>query len=341
MRLHHQLTHSLTFDHEDHLLNDMQFAEIKANTVLAVRHMQIIKDEDHISAAEICDVLLIVTGGTLCMVQSENGYVPCFGLADRLKKYDKFYDGEKATELGLPSDTLITPVTPYKKRIRFKVIEFEKLIDSSNITVEDQMRIAQVIFDNYKSFDGFVVLHGTDTMAYTSSLLSFVLENLNKTVVLTGSQIPLSELRNDAIDNLLGALLVAGPFLIPEVVLYFNNKLYRGNRASKTNCSALAAFNSNNFEPLGSFGVTFDVHWDLVLKYQSGNLKLSKSLEQNISYLVVSPCLNLKTIRLCLNNSKAVIISGYGLGNLPTANQELMDTLKHAVERGVIVCIKT
>jgi lysophospholipase len=102
-------------------------------------------------------------------------------------------------------------------------------------------------------------------MAYTSSLLSFVLENLNKTVCITGSQIPLSELRNDAVDNLLGALLVAGQFLIPEVVLYFNHRLLRGNRASKTSSNALAAFNSVNYEPLGTFGVTFDVKWEQVL----------------------------------------------------------------------------
>jgi hypothetical protein len=104
--------------------------------VLAVREMQIVKDESHITSAEICDVLLIVTGGTLCMVHSDDGYVPSFGLAQRLKKYDKFYDEEKAAELNLAEDTLITPVTPFKKRIRFKVVEFEKLIDSSNITVE-------------------------------------------------------------------------------------------------------------------------------------------------------------------------------------------------------------
>ena len=199
------------------------------------------------------------------MVQSENGYVASKGLAKRLKAYDKFYDRAKAEKLGLPEDTLITPITPYKKRIRFKVLEFEKLIDSSNITVQQQMEIAQCIFDNYNFYDGFVVLHGTDTMAYTSSLLSFVLENLNKTVCVTGSQIPLSELRNDAVDNLLGALLVAGPFLIPEVVLYFNNRLMRGNRASKTSCNALAAFNSVNYDVLGAFGVTFDVRWELVL----------------------------------------------------------------------------
>jgi len=119
------------------------------------------------------------------------------------------------------------------------------------------------------------VLHGTDTMAYTSSLLSFVLENLNKTVCITGSQIPLSELRNDAAENLLGALLVAGPFLIPEVVLYFNSKLIRGNRASKVASDKLAAFNSVNYQLLGEFGVTFDVKWDLILSSQRGELKLA------------------------------------------------------------------
>jgi lysophospholipase len=239
--------------------------------VLAVRQNQILnEDSAHFSAQEICDVLVIATGGTITMVQSENGYVSSKGLANRLKRYDQFYDIEKAKELGLKEDTLITPVTPYGKRIRFRVLEFEKLIDSSNITVAQQMDIARCIYDNYKSYDGFVVLHGTDTMAYTSSLLSFVLENLNKTVVLTGSQIPLSELRNDAVDNLLGALLVAGPFLIPEVVLYFNAKLMRGNRASKTNCNALFAFNSMNYDFLGAFGVTFDVKWELILQYQSG-----------------------------------------------------------------------
>jgi 60kDa lysophospholipase len=95
------------------------------------------------------------------------------------------------------------------------------------------------VADNYKQFDGFVVCHGTDTMAYTSSALSFMLENLNKTVVITGSQIPITELRNDAVDNLLGALLVAGPYLIPEVVVFFGNRLLRGNRATKMSSSVI------------------------------------------------------------------------------------------------------
>ena len=135
--------------------------------------------------------------------------------------------------MGLESEWLVTPMTPFGKRIRFKVLEYETLIDSSNIEVSDQIKIAQSIYDNYKLYDGFVVCHGTDTMSYTASILSFMLENLSKTVVLTGSQIPIAELRNDAVDNLLGSLLVAGPYLIPEVVVFFGNRLLRGNRSSK------------------------------------------------------------------------------------------------------------
>lgn len=148
-------------------------------------------------------------------------------------------------------------------------MEFEKLIDSSNIELEDQIKIAEVIFENLKHYDGFVVVHGTDTMAYTASILSFILEDLNKTVVLTGSQIPIAELRNDAVDNLLGALLVAGPYLIPEVVLFFGNRLFRGNRASKIDSLNIEAFGSPNMEPLAKFGVNFQINWDKILPHST------------------------------------------------------------------------
>ena len=213
---------------------------------------------------EFADVLLIITGGTLCMVQTDNGYAPMKGLANRLKQSHEFYDSEFAKSINLPDEWLVTPVTPLQQRIRFKVLEFDTLIDSSNIRIEDQIKIATTIRDNYKDYDGFVVCHGTDTMAYTSSYLSFMLENLNKSVVITGSQIPIAELRNDATDNLLGALLIAGPYLIPEVVIFFGNRLLRGNRATKESATFIQAFNSPNMEPLARFGVHFDVLWDKV-----------------------------------------------------------------------------
>ena len=135
--------------------------------------------------------------------------------------------------MKVDKDTLVTPPSAYKTRIRFKVLEFDDLIDSSNIDLSLQTKIARVIEKHYKDYDGFVVCHGTDTMAYTASTLSFMFENLRKTIVITGSQIPISELRSDAVDNLLGSLMVAGPFMIPEVVIYFDNMILRGNRSTK------------------------------------------------------------------------------------------------------------
>ncbi len=164
-----------------------------------------------------------------------------------MKKFHSFYDDEMGKLLELPPDTLITPETPYHKRVQYTMLEFEELIDSSNIMVSDWVKIAKTIEEHYRHYDGFIVLHGTDTMAYTASALSFMLENLNKTVVVTGSQIPLLELKNDAVDNLLGSLLVAGHFNIPEVMVFFANKLLRGNRVTKESTIEMTAFNSPNF----------------------------------------------------------------------------------------------
>lgn len=224
------------------------------------------EEETHIQNKE-SRVLLIVTGGTLTMVHSQHGYVAARGLAGRLKKNVTLHDEEYASRRrsAAGDDWLVTPVSSFGKHIRYRVLEFEHLIDSSNIKIEDQVAIAQTIFDNYNEYDGFVVIHGTDTMAYTASVVSFILENLNKSVVFTGSQIPITELRNDAVDNLLGALLVAGPYIIPEVVLFFGNKLFRGNRATKEDSLMMEAFNSPNMEPLARFGVNFNIAWDQIL----------------------------------------------------------------------------
>ena len=142
---------------------------------------------EHIANKEYSDVLLIVTGGTFCMVQTTDGYVPAKGLANRLKDFKTFYDKEESLRLGVDKDTLVTPPSAYKSRIRFKVLEFDDLIDSSNIDLGLQTKIARVIESNYKDYDGFVVCHGTDTMAYTASTLSFMFENIRKTIVITGS----------------------------------------------------------------------------------------------------------------------------------------------------------
>ena len=146
------------------------------------------------------------------MTNTDQGYQPASGLAGRLKAYKTFYDREVSEREECDEHTLITPMSPFNSRIRFRVHEFDHLIDSSCVDLADQVHMAEVIERNYRDYDGFVIVHGTDTMAYTASTLSFMFENLNKTVVVTGSQIPISELRSDAVDNLLGALMVAGPF---------------------------------------------------------------------------------------------------------------------------------
>jgi lysophospholipase len=178
-------------------------------------------------------------------------------------------------------------------------------------------------------------------MSYTASLLSFMLENLNKTVVLTGSQIPISELRNDAIDNLLGSLIVAGTFLIPEVCVYFDNKLMRGNRSTKDSSSLLEAFNSPNMAPLARLDVNFEISWDQIRHFSSGHFHVCRNLETNISFLTMSPMMSLRAMDLVMKESRAVILAGYGMGNLPSNNQEMMQSIRNAVANGVIVVIKT
>lgn len=133
-------------------------------------------------------------------------------------------------------------------------------------------------------------------MAYTASSLSFMLENLRKTVVVTGSQIPISELRSDAVDNLLGSLMVAGPFMIPEVVIYFDNCILRGNRATKESSNKIHAFDSPNFDPLAIFNVNLKIDWHRVLKYSTGPFRVFTKFDTNISQITISTFLNLKAI---------------------------------------------
>lgn len=167
--------------------------------------------------------------------------------------------------LSMQLPSLVTPKSSHNgQRIRYTVLEYDPLLDSSEMGLEDWTRMAKDIELNYTSFDAFVVLHGTDTMSYTASALSFLLENLGKSVIVTGAQVPLSELRNDAIENVLGALILASSYIIPEVGLFFASKLYRGNRSSKVSNNALAAFDSPNMAPLARVGIGIEVAWHLV-----------------------------------------------------------------------------
>ena len=210
-------------------------------------------------------VLVICTGGTFAAVRTPMGYKAAPNVVERVKVFKSLYDEEFSRAYGCKENECITPVTPFEKRILWTMLEFEVFLDSSNMDLADQIKIARKIEEHYHDFDAFIVVHGTDTMAYTASTLSFILENLNKSVILTGSQIPILELKNDAVDNFLASLLFACQYSIPEVMICFGNKLVRGNRARKTSSNQLVAFTSPNFGLLGEVGVNFLVHWERIL----------------------------------------------------------------------------
>ncbi|TFK76218.1 L-asparaginase [Pluteus cervinus] len=244
-------------------------------------------------------------------------------------------------EAHLPS--LVTPHSAVpggggSKSIRYAVLEWNPLLDSSNLEIEDWVRIATEIELNYATFDAFVILHGTDTMSYTSSALSFMLEDLGKTVILTGAQIPLSQLRNDAVDNLMGALTIAGHYIIPECCLYFNHTLFRGNRVSKTSSYDLSAFSSPNFPPLVNVGIDIVVNWDDVIRQTSlRRFKAHKVMSPYVATLRLFPGIAAATVSaFFMPPIRGVILETFGAGNAPE-RADLAKALKDASDRGVVV----
>ena len=222
----------------------------------------------------------------------------------------------------------------------YKVHEYSQLLDSSNLGPADWLAIARDIHNEYEEYDGFVVLHGTDTMAYTASALSFMLGELSKPVVVTGSQIPLSEIRNDARENLIASLLIAGSFPIPEVCLYFGNKLLRGNRSVKVNADGLDAFDSPNFPPLGVAGVDFAINWEAVLKPRLRHPLQIQEMERmpNVGSFRLFPGVTAQTLRNLLQPPMdGVILEAFGVGNAPDRDQEILAALEDATERGVVL----
>ena len=218
-------------------------------------------------------------------------------------------------------------------------------IDSSNVTPSRWGELARVISDNYARYDGFVVLHGTDTMSYTASALSFMLENNTKPVVFTGSQIPMGILRTDGRENLITAIEIAaakdeqGRARVPEVALYFQNRLFRANRTSKYSAEALSAFVSNNMAPLAEVGVNI-VYNDMLIHREEGNepLRVSDKLDDNVVVLKLFPGIGENTMRqmLAVKGLRGVILETFGTGNAPTTDW-FIEALKEAIERGVTV----
>lgn len=260
-----------------------------------------------------------------------------------LRKLTTFHDEQYAEESGLydiysREDTLVLPPFKNKDRVVYTFLEYSPLMDSSNMTPEDWVKIGKDIEKNYKDYDGFVILHGTDTMAYTASALSFLFDHLGKTVILTGAQVPICEMRSDGRDNLLGALLLAGLTIIPEVCLYFCNQLFRGNRVTKVDAGSFDGFNSPNMPPLAKMDVDININWDIVFRAISTKLHVSTELNCNVGVLRLFPGITAATVRSFLQPPmQGVVLETYGTGNAPNNRPELLDALKEATGRGVII----
>uniref|UniRef100_A0A669BQN8 asparaginase n=1 Tax=Oreochromis niloticus TaxID=8128 RepID=A0A669BQN8_ORENI len=237
------------------------------------------------------------------------------------------------------SDTLVLPLSKQNKRIVYTILEYNPLLDSSNMTTDDWGRIGKDIERNYESYDGFVILHGTDTMAYTASALSFMCEHLGKPIILTGSQVPIYEMRNDGRDNLLGALLIAGQFVIPEVCLYFYNKLYRGNRVTKVDAGSFNAFSSPNLPPLATAEVDIAINWDTVWRANTtAKFQVKTELNRNVGLLRLFPGITASTVKAFLQPPmEGVVLETYGSGNAPDNRPDLLEQLKKATDAGVII----
>ncbi|XP_070836188.1 60 kDa lysophospholipase isoform X2 [Chaetodon trifascialis] len=290
-------------------------------------------------------VLVINTGGTIGMTLHDNVLAPTpNALVKSLRKLPIIHDEAYAEQTCLYQyygydNTLVLPLSKQNKRIIYTILEYSPLLDSSNMTTDDWGRIGNDIEKNYENYDGFVVLHGTDTMAYTASALSFMCEHLGKPIVLTGSQVPIYEMRNDGRDNLLGALLIAGQFVIPEVCLYFYNKLYRGNRVTKVDAGSFNAFSSPNLPPLATAEVDIKINWDTVWRPNTtAKFQVSTKLNRNVGLLRLFPGITAATVRAFLQPPmEGVVMETYGSGNAPDNRPDLLDELKKATDAGVII----
>jgi L-asparaginase len=225
----------------------------------------------------------------------------------------------------------------------FEFHTFDPLLDSSNMHPSFWVKLAGVIEENYERFDGFVVLHGSDTMAYTASALSFMLENLNKPVIFTGSQLPIGLVRTDGRENFINSIEIAAAKeidtpVVPEVAICFENKLFRGNRTSKQNAENFDAFVSGNYPLLAEVGVHIKYYRDLILKPNFKKLKVYKELDDNIAVLKLFPGISPRAVEAILTTEglKAVILETFGAGNAPTVPW-FLDKLKAAIDRGIII----
>lgn len=269
-------------------------------------------------------ILIIYTGGTIGMIENPD--------TRALQPFD--------------FDHLIDNV-PKVKMLDFRIdnIQFDAPLDSSAMNPGHWAEIASLIREYYDSFDGFVVLHGTDTMAYTASALSFMLENLDKPVIITGSQLPIGEVRTDGEENLITALQVAaarddkGVHIVREVAILFENYLWRGNRSTKYSADNFNAFKSNNYPELATIGLDIQYNKDSLWRRKTKEpLQIHLNMDSNVLYLDLFPGISESTVRYMLNTPgiKGVVLKTFGAGNAPT-DPWFIEAIKDAIARGIVI----
>lgn len=263
-------------------------------------------------------LLLIYAGGTIGMMRNKNGQLVPFDF-DRLLEH-------------IPELQLL----PHQ----IETLSVEQPIDSSDVRFENWKELASLIYDRYYDYEGFVILHGTDTMAYTASALSFMLENLSKPVILTGSQLPIGDLRTDAKENIITSLEIAGKYengkpVVPEVGLYFEYKLFRGNRTVKISSEHFNAFDSPNYPPLAEAGVDIYFNRDLILPPRKDIFRIFTSLSDRLAVIKIYPGITRDYFDMILSGKwNAVILETYGSGNAPRMPW-LTESIRQAVDMGI------
>jgi L-asparaginase len=267
-------------------------------------------------------ILVLYTGGTIGMVESEGGYVPGAGTLQALMAERPSFQAD-----DVPA---------------YEIHEFDPLLDSANMTPDDWLTMAEAIRTHYEAYDGFLVVHGTDTMAFTASALSFMLNPLDKPVLLTGAQLPLDETRTDAQGNLLTSLLLLGTLAerLTGVHLFFHDRLYRGNRVTKVNTDSFSAFDSPNFPTVGTAGIDLNVKWDRVSAPHSPprTPAITELGAATVSAFRLFPGLEAASLENVLAPPvQGVVLECFGAGNAPDQNEAFLDALRDATDRGVVI----
>lgn len=264
-------------------------------------------------------VYIAYTGGTIGMQQVDGRYRPMPGF--------------------LQSLMAANPAFQHPQLPDYTISQYAPLLDSPNMTPADWSRIARDVRDHYDAYDGFIVLHGTDTMAYSASALAFMLDGLGKPVIFTGSQIPLCELRNDAQENLIASLLLAANYAIPEVCLYFYQKLFRGCRVVKVDADGFDAFDSPNHPPLAALGIDVAVNWGVIRPSATQPLALHElTAPGEVGVLRLYPGMSTRILENVLQPPlRGLILQTYGGGNAPDNDREFLRVLARAAARGVVI----